>query len=487
MDEIVAILRELYGDNPTPAQIIGFIQTYRQEWFNKTRLVALLMEFGYQGDQYVSLVENILFAASSTPVAPQTQQQVTRPDNWTPTDALTGLSTLAIARGAVPRPGTIARIVVRRALTQGIAITRPAVGPGSTPGNINWIPGEITSSTSNVVIRGITRLPLGADDAMFRVWQSMIDRETSRVGVNLPVRVAAVKVPGIGYRTVNTPSRINTPFYQPGKFPLVRQPRPLFGRKGIIGLNPITQLPRVNIINRPPVLGSRLPGIANRAGLADEAVSILFGGRRTPGRVLAGAAATAFGATFNAAQVADRRNTARASVPTIAEQILRAAKSMAPKNTGRLANSLYYTIDYSESGVIGQTEVRSTGRGGVEGTVIVGSNASGDWRPIAKITIKSDVEYAIFQELGTKNMPSRPYIRPAITRQYSAGSDVIVSTTQGANGGRTYGFRDTARSTGRRFTNTRQTIVTGTTQRPIARAGPTEVTRRGGVRIRVSP
>lgn len=63
-------------------------------------------------------------------------------------------------------------------------------------------------------------------------------------------------------------------------------------------------------------------------------------------------------------------------------QVEGAAKRICPVDTGRLRSSITHEVTTDEKGVV----------------CFVGSN----------------VEYAIFQELGTRYMPAQPYLRPAL-------------------------------------------------------------------------
>lgn len=66
------------------------------------------------------------------------------------------------------------------------------------------------------------------------------------------------------------------------------------------------------------------------------------------------------------------------------QAVVARAQALAPVKTGALRASIYYLVQYNESG----------GR--------------------HVLHIRADVPYAIFQEFGTRNIPPHPFIRPAL-------------------------------------------------------------------------
>lgn len=74
------------------------------------------------------------------------------------------------------------------------------------------------------------------------------------------------------------------------------------------------------------------------------------------------------------------------------------AQMKAPKDTGRLQNSIDHVVDTSDD------------------SVYIGTN----------------VEYAAYQELGTSKIPPHPYLRPAATEHSEEYKQIAKSVLQGS-------------------------------------------------------
>ncbi len=79
------------------------------------------------------------------------------------------------------------------------------------------------------------------------------------------------------------------------------------------------------------------------------------------------------------------------------------AKGRAPYRTGNLRRSLHVGGEGVEAGTTG-TDI---------GGQVVGPD-------YAEVVVGTNVEYAIFLELGTSRMAARPYLRPAVDAQRGA-------------------------------------------------------------------
>ena len=85
----------------------------------------------------------------------------------------------------------------------------------------------------------------------------------------------------------------------------------------------------------------------------------------------------------------------------IAINVTAQAKALAPVDTGQLRNSIMY-----------KTPVKSGGHndsGGEQSKAVISVNPR-----IGEAYVGANLDHAIYQEFGTRNIPPQPYLRPAI-------------------------------------------------------------------------
>ena len=99
------------------------------------------------------------------------------------------------------------------------------------------------------------------------------------------------------------------------------------------------------------------------------------------------------------AKAAVREGT-KAGMIECAIRIVSQAKSWAPKQSGRLTNSIMWKSSNKSGGL------NSDGGSKAEGL----QTTPGEM----EVVVGSNVEYSTYQEFGTRNMPPQPFLRPAI-------------------------------------------------------------------------
>jgi HK97 gp10 family phage protein len=99
------------------------------------------------------------------------------------------------------------------------------------------------------------------------------------------------------------------------------------------------------------------------------------------------------------------------------------AKTSAPVQFGRLKNSIMYKVAGKDS----QYEEGGFNDGGGEkaqGKDKVTLNPQGQWKPTAYVG--TNLEYAVYQEYGTRRQKGRAFMRPALQIVFNPGSGVQI-------------------------------------------------------------
>ena len=98
------------------------------------------------------------------------------------------------------------------------------------------------------------------------------------------------------------------------------------------------------------------------------------------------------------------------------------ALMLSPVDTGRLKNSITWATQksegrsYSYSDEVGNTFSDSVGTGVPDDAVAIGTN----------------VEYAVYQELGTSKIDAHPFLRPAIENHLEEYKKIMISALKDA-------------------------------------------------------
>jgi len=98
------------------------------------------------------------------------------------------------------------------------------------------------------------------------------------------------------------------------------------------------------------------------------------------------------------------------------------AKSFAPKDTRRLSNSIMYQV--SGKGAYYEGGFNDGGGEKANSDEALTTNPRGESKPTAYVG--TNLEYAVYQEYGTRHQTGRAYMRPAVQSVLSPGNAVAI-------------------------------------------------------------